>query len=196
VTPVTTRPERILEATGETERTSLLFHPKDSPEAYTSTYDHEKLTPEERRRGEFIHKVLAFIEYAEEAFEDHLGQAIRQASEEMRVEYSPREIREIITAIVHHPETKEFFLRKPEREIRREQEFVDGEGRLFRMDRLVIDRESAVIIDWKTGKDKKAEKEHEAQMRNYLKIVQGVHPGRKLEGAIVYVDLKEVMRIH
>ena len=41
-----------------------------------------------------------------------------------------------------------------------------------------------------------AEKEYEAQMRNYLKIVQGVYPGRKLEGAIVYVDLKEVKRIH
>lgn len=194
--PKTTKPERIPEATRETERTSLLLHPEDSPQAYTSAYDHERLTPEERRRGEFIHKVLAFIEYAEEAFEDRLGQAIRQVSEEMGVEYNPREIRELITGIVERSETKEFFLRKPEREIRREQEFVDGEGRLFRMDRLVIDRERAAIVDWKTGKDKEAEKEYEAQMRNYLMIVEGIFPERELEGVIVYVDLKEVKRIH
>ncbi len=50
---------------------------------------------------------------------------------------------------------------------------MDEEGRLFRMDRLVLDQDRVVVIDWKTGKGKEAEKEHEAQMRNYLKILEG-----------------------
>ena len=63
------------------------------------------------------------------------------------------------------------------------------------MDRVVIDRDRVVLLDWKTGKEKDAEKEHEAQMRTYLKIIREVYPGRTLEGWIDYVDLKTVRRI-
>ena len=63
-------------------------------------------------------------------------------------------------------------MRKPEREVWREREFVDPEGRLFRMDRVVIDRDRVVLLDWKTGKNQDAEKGHEAQMRTYLEILR------------------------
>ncbi len=190
------KPERICETSVETEQTSPLLHPKEFLQTYTATPDRERLTPEERRRGEFIHRILSFIEYAEEASEDRLTQVIQRVSDEMRAECDFHEMRELIRGIVEDGEVKEFFIRRPEREIRREQEFVDDEGRLSRMDRLILDRDRIVVVDWKTGKGKEAEKEYETQMRNYLKVLEGIYPGKNLEGAIVYVDLKEVKRIH
>jgi ATP-dependent helicase/nuclease subunit A len=102
----------------------------------------------------------------------------------------------MIAGIVEYGEVKEFFIQRPGRKILREQEFVDEEGRLSRMDRLVLDRDRVVVIDWKTGKGKEAEKEYETQMRNYLKILEEIYPGKNIEGMIVYVDLKEVKWIH
>ena len=64
------------------------------------------------------------------------------------------------------------------------------------MDRVVIDRDRVVLLDWKTGRNQDAEKGHEAQMRTYLEILEEIYPGKSLEGWIVYVDLKNVRRIH
>lgn len=190
------KPGRALETPVKAERTAPLLHPREPLQSPAAVDFREKLTPEERRRGEFIHRVLSFIEYSEEAVEDHLDQVIRQVSDEMRVEYDPQEMREIVKGIVAYEEVKEFFIERPAREIRREEDFVDEEGRLFRMDRIVLDQDRVVVIDWKTGKEREAEREHEAQMRNYLKILEGIYPGKSREGVIVYVDLREVKRVH
>lgn len=87
------------------------------------------------------------------------------------------------------------FKKRPGREIRREQEFSDGEGRLFRMDRLVIDPGKVAVIDYKTGKERRAEREYEAQMKNYMKILREIYPDRRVEGLVAYIDLREVRRI-
>jgi ATP-dependent helicase/nuclease subunit A len=193
--PPLAKPERIQEDSVGMEMTPPLVHPAGSSQADARPSEREKLTPEERRRGELIHRILASIEYTEKGWEGGIPQVIRRVSNEMRVERDPDEIRGIILGILDYQVINELFIRKPEREILREKEFVDPEGRLFRMDRVVLDRDRIVLLDWKTGKEKDSEKEHEAQLRTYLKIIQEVYPGRNLEGWIVYVDLKIVRRI-
>jgi ATP-dependent exoDNAse (exonuclease V) beta subunit len=184
--------------------TSSLFHSAGFSQPYANPFDSERLTPEERRRGEFIHRVLALIEYNEyneymdEGSDEEVLELIRQVSDEMRTDYDPRELKEIILGIrgiLGQREIKELFMRKSEREVWREREYVGPEGRLFRMDRVVIDRDRVVLLDWKTGKNQDAEKGHEAQMRTYLEILEEIYPGRHLEGWIAYVDLKTVRRI-
>ena len=193
--PPLAKPERIQKDSAGMEMTPPLLHPAGSFQTDARPSTREKLTPEERRRGELVHRVLASIESTEKGWEEKVSQAIRQASEEMRVGCNPDEIKGIILGVLDHEAVNELFIPKPEREILREQEFVDPEGRLFRMDRVVIDRDRVVLLDWKTGKEKDAEKEHETQMRTYLKIIREVYPGRTLEGWIVYVDLRTVRRI-
>ncbi|RPJ11803.1 MAG: hypothetical protein EHM36_00765, partial [Deltaproteobacteria bacterium] len=158
--------------------------------------DRGRLTPEERRRGEFVHRVFSLIECAEGGFEDHLGRAILQASDERSVAYDSEEVRETIRVMIGHPEIGPLFVSKPGRKISREQEFVDGEGRLFRMDRVILDPDRVVVVDWKTGREKDAEREHEAQMKDYFRILKGLYPERTIEGLLAYVDLKKVTRIH
>jgi len=87
------------------------------------------------------------------------------------------------------------FERRPGRVVRREEEIVNEEGRLFRIDRLLLDKDRVVVIDWKTGREREAESQHEAQMKNYLRILEAVYPGRNREGMIVYVEQGEVKRV-
>ncbi len=142
-----------------------------------------------------IHRVFSSIEWGGEDFESHLARAVREAPDEISTEYDSQELKETVRKMIEHPDVRGFFLPGPGREIRREQEFVDGEGRLFRMDRVVIDPDRVTVIDWKTGKDRSGEEMYESQMRNYLRILREVYPGKKAEGFLAYVDLREVKRV-
>jgi ATP-dependent exoDNAse (exonuclease V) beta subunit len=52
-----------------------------------------------------------------------------------------------------------------------------------------------MVIDYKTGGEKKAEEKYFSQLRNYIRILKDLYPGRKVEGMIAYVDLKEVVKV-
>jgi ATP-dependent exoDNAse (exonuclease V) beta subunit len=153
------------------------------------------ISPEERQRGEFIHRVLFFVGYAGDGYAEDLLKAIRKAKNETGAEYPEADIKETVIGVIEHPEMADCFRQKAGRVIRREQEFSDGDGRLFRMDRVVIDRDKITVIDYKTGWEKDAEESHETQMRTYMKILRAVYPGRDVEGIIAYVDRKEVRRM-
>ena len=77
----------------------------------------------------------------------------------------------------------------------REQEFSDGEGRLYRMDRVVIDADKITVMDFKTGSDKESAEKYETQMKTYMKLLRDIYPDKQIEGVIAYVDLKEIRRI-
>ncbi|OGP63055.1 MAG: hypothetical protein A2170_11730 [Deltaproteobacteria bacterium RBG_13_53_10] len=115
--------------------------------------------------------------------------------DEMRADYPDQEMTDTLIRMLRSEEMADCFTRRPDREVRKEQEFSDGDGRLFRMDRLIMDRDKVTVVDYKTGKDRGAEKGYEAQLRNYMKILRGVYPERRVEGVIAYIDLGEVTRI-
>jgi len=92
-------------------------------------------------------------------------------------------------------EMAEYFRAVPGREIRKEQEYSDSAGRLFRMDRVIIDPGAITVIDYKTGGNKEALEKYRAQMRNYMRILGEVYPGKSISGIIAFVDLGEVVRI-
>ena len=63
------------------------------------------------------------------------------------------------------------------------------------MDRVVIDRDKAAVIDYKTGMDKESEEKYISQIKSYIRILKEVYPDKNIEGIIVYVDMKEVRRV-
>lgn len=150
---------------------------------------------EERRRGEFIHRVLFFIEYISDVFEEELEQIIRKVMDETGTVYPPGELKDSILGFLGHVDITEYFRPKPGREVRREQEFSDSSGNLYRMDRVILDKDKVTVIDFKTGSEMDAEEKYPAQMKNYMKILRGIYPGRTVEGIIAYVDLREIRRI-
>jgi ATP-dependent exoDNAse (exonuclease V) beta subunit len=191
--PPSEKPERPADVSPAVEEAVPLLH---CPTVRRVAEDPGKrMTTEEQWRGDFIHKIFSHIyEVGDDPGEVFLT-AFQRAREEMRGEYGKEEIREIVVNLLGHGELADYFKIKPGRSIRNEQEVSDGEGRLFRIDRLVLDENRATVIDYKTGREKGAEENDRSQMKNYMKILREVFPGRVVEGLLAYVDLREVRRV-
>lgn len=149
---------------------------------------------EEKKRGEFIHRILSLIEYAEEDFDAELDRIIQRAMSGSGADYPARDLKALIMTVVRGGETAPYFAKAAGRSVQREQEYSDGSGRLFRMDRVVIDRDAVTVIDFKTGKNRNALESYREQMDTYMGIVREVYPGRKVMGLISLIDLGEVER--
>ncbi|MCL4474618.1 MAG: UvrD-helicase domain-containing protein [Nitrospirae bacterium] len=155
----------------------------------------EFMTLEEKRRGEFIHRVLFFIDYGKAGFEKELDGIIERVRDERGTDYPGEEVKKVIIALIDNEETGVYFREAPGREIRKEQEYADGSGRLFRMDRVVIDPDCVTVVDFKTGKKRDALEKYRAQMCNYMKILGEVYSGKTVRGVISFIDLDEVEKI-
>jgi ATP-dependent exoDNAse (exonuclease V) beta subunit len=179
----------------ETDQARLELCHFARPANFSSFASSEELNLEERKRGEFIHRILSLIEYVDEDTESGLEEMICQVSKESNADYPIDPVKREILDFLHHREVKPYFVPKPGRGIGREQEFSDREGNLLRMDRVVMDEDRITVIDYKTGGEKRAEEKHFSQIKNYIRILEDLYPGREVEGMIAYVDLKEVMKI-
>jgi len=79
----------------------------------------------------------------------------------------------------------------PDRAVFVEWEVCDEQGRLFRLDRVVLDKERVTIIDWKTGAEEDQTNQHEEQIANYARILHAVHPEREIRALLAYLDRGE-----
>lgn len=61
--------------------------------------------------------------------------------------------RSIVARYFNKAPAGELFDRKPGRRVYRETDFCDGTGRVFRMDRVVVDEDAVTVVDFKTGAD-------------------------------------------
>lgn len=152
----------------------------------------EELNLEERLRGEFIHRVLYFIDALDEKIEPELEQIIKRVNDELKTDYPVATMKKNLLEFLNHEEIKPYFRAMPGRVIRKEQDFSDPRGNLFRMDRVIFEEDQVSVIDYKTGTDKEAEKEYISQLKNYIRILKEIYPDKNVEGVIAYVDLKEI----
>ncbi|MBI5102146.1 MAG: UvrD-helicase domain-containing protein [Nitrospirae bacterium] len=148
----------------------------------------------ERRRGEFIHRVLFFIDYFDEGLRAGIADMARRAAEEIGQDYTPADIEKIM-AIVSKGGAAEYFRELPGRRVLREQEFSDRNGRLLRMDRVVVDRDRVTVLDFKTGPNKEGEEKYRSQMNSYMEVLRDLHPELAIEGILAFVDLGEIVRL-
>ncbi|MGO9612330.1 MAG: UvrD-helicase domain-containing protein [Dissulfurispiraceae bacterium] len=188
------RPESPTPEKAETAPRCELFHRHGQLEFPAGP--EEFMTVEEVRRGEFIHKVLSLLIYFKDGFEGELIKIINRVEEKTGTDYSQSEIKDLIMSLVRKKEMVHYFTEAPGREIRVEQEFSDASGRLFRMDRVVIEAGTVAVIDYKTGKSgKKALEQYVSQLRNYMGMLGDIYLGRTVRGVIAFVDLGEVEEI-
>jgi ATP-dependent helicase/nuclease subunit A len=152
----------------------------------------EMISVEERERGEFIHRVLYHVEYLYDDMESVLEDIIRRVTAAIASESAAEGVKKLLFRLFGSKEIATYFEPHPGREVKREQEFSDEDGHLFRMDRVVIDPDRVTILDFKTGGEGWTDEKYRAQMRKYMKIAKDIYPGRRLEGRIVYVDLGEI----
>ena len=130
---------------------------------------------DERQRGEFIHRVLFFIEHIDERLDKLLSKIIMTVNKEMASSYSETEIAKTVKELIEHRTMVEFFQKKPGRTIMREQDFSDKKGKLFRLDRVILDTDKITVVDYKTGHDRDADDAHKVQIKTYMKILREVY---------------------
>ena len=155
----------------------------------------EDLNLEERRRGEFIHRVLSFVDTLDENTESELERIIQRVNHEMKTDYSPEAMKKSLLEFLNHQEVSPYFKPFQGTVIKKEQDFSDARGNLFRMDRVIVEEDRVSVVDYKTGADKEAEKVYVSQLKNYTRILKDIYPGRKVEGVMAYVDLKEMIKV-
>jgi len=155
----------------------------------------EDLNLEERLRGEFIHRVLSFIDVLDENTELEIERIIKRVNDELKTDYPPEAVKKNLLDFLNQNEVSPYFRVVPGRVVKREQEFSDPRGNLFRMDRVIFEEDQLSVIDYKSGTDREAEKGYISQLNNYIRILKEIYPGKKVEGVIAYVDLKEIVRV-
>ena len=171
------------------EDLKLYYHPDPIKLHFAAD---QELNLEERLRGEFIHRVLYFIDALNENTESELERIIKRVNDELKADYPVGEMKKNLMQFMELEKIRPYFIDKPGRTIKREQDFSDPGGSLFRMDRVVIDKDQIVVIDYKTGTEKRAEKEYMSQLRSYIRILKEIYPDKTVEGMIAYVDLGEM----
>ncbi len=155
----------------------------------------EPLRFEERKRGELVHKILSLIDYADGDIASRLDEIVSGIRAEAGADAVPEGLKETIAAFLLDDSVAGWYERRPGRVVMKEQELADSQGRLFRVDRVVLDPERVTVIEYKTGRAEVEEERHAAQMANYLGIMGEVCKGRRLEGIIAYVDARVVRRV-
>jgi ATP-dependent exoDNAse (exonuclease V) beta subunit len=155
----------------------------------------EELNLEERRRGEFIHRVLFFVDWVDERTESEIDGILRRVNDELKTDYSPDFMKGDLLEFLSLEAISPYFRATPGRTVQKEQEFSDSRGTLFRMDRVVFEGDRISVVDYKTGTDRKGEEEYFFQINNYMRMLKEIYPEKRVEGVIAYVDLKEIIRV-
>lgn len=150
---------------------------------------------EEKRWGEYIHRILSYIDVWEPDNELILREIIKKANQEFMPGYPDEDVYGLLSNFLSAPELRDLFSARTGRIVQRETEIADSRGNLFRLDRLVIDPESVLVIDFKTGRDREKEYAYLRQVRDYMEILGNIYPDRKISGLIAYVELMQVRTV-
>ena len=146
----------------------------------------------ERRRGDLIHKVLSLI-----VTTDDLDSAVKDAAARVRraMRSPDGEALPDLAAVLRQLGVADWFMARPGRQVFTERDFCDEHGQVHRMDRLVLDPERVLVIDWKTGGEEIGTPEQEAQVRAYMAILRQVYPDRRVEALLVQLDTRTMRSV-
>jgi len=159
--------------------------------------DRMPLNIPELRRGEMIHEILSAIDFTDDALEQKITTALERYQQLSGTinDTTVNEVIETLTTFLNTAEVKKYFDLTDGRIVRNEFEITDASGRLFRVDRLVLDRDAVTAIDFKTGDDRKQASDHENQIRNYMNMLGDIYPDKSVRGMIAYIDKNRIQVI-
>jgi ATP-dependent exoDNAse (exonuclease V) beta subunit len=149
---------------------------------------YRKLGIMETHRGDMVHGILSHIEFLtgteEEAVRTAFGRMIGPTGLDDAQEQKN------LAHFLAVPEVRTHFEERTGRTVLREQDFAASNGRLYRMDRVIVDAEAVTVVDFKTGNDEHHD-EYTVQVKNYMALLQEIYPALPVRGALLYVDLKK-----
>lgn len=178
---------KMREQSEESENRVPLLHPAHLRREPATA---ERLNLEETQRGERIHAILARIHVVDGTVAEAVRKAIEEEEKEGGPWPGPEDLESLLARFLSEPSFAPFFEPREGRTILNEREFAASDGRLFRMDRVIVDTNEVTVVDFKTGEE---QRDYGEQVRNYMTILSEIFPGRTIKGVLAYVD-KNVCR--
>jgi ATP-dependent exoDNAse (exonuclease V) beta subunit len=143
------------------------------------------------QKGEIYHKILAHLKYEEDfsKLDELILKYKRFLDSQLDV------IKQQILHILNIDELKKLFDRK--NEVFTEKTFIDKNGNIFRMDRVVIDPNKQItVLDYKTGNFTAQEaNDYKSQVLNYMSILKDFFDNDNVLGVIYNINTKEVIKV-
>jgi len=158
--------------------------------AYTPKRGHQYIAWTQSRvndtkRGDFYHMVMSEIHTKSDL--EHLDKIIEKY---MTISgFFEDGIKEKIEYIVKQSPLAPYFTEKEGRVIKNEVSFIDKNGHILRMDRVVIDKNDVFVIDYKTGKMQ--EDLYKAQIEQYMHVLKGIYNDKEIKGILFDIDTGE-----
>ena len=157
-------------------------------ENYKPTYaSHQEIA-----EGELVHAILARFKELPADLEPALAAAYDEAAPRFPFEFDKPRVLKGLLAFLNNSEGAALFAPAPGREALTEAEFIDKNGSLFRMDRILVDKDLVTVIDFKTGHENTAK--YTEQMKNYLSILASAYR-KPVKALLAYVELNKVTEI-
>ncbi len=141
----------------------------------------------ERGRGDFIHSVLCHILFTGGNIKHDLRDIIETLNRVKGEDYPVSKIADLLKSFFKREEIREYFLEKEGRVVMNEEEFLDSRGNLYRMDRVIKDKEKITVMDYKTGSERL--NAYERQLRQYINVLKEIYPDKAVEGVIAFIDM-------
>ena len=106
-----------------------------------------------KKRGErLVHKILSLIDYTDGDIGVRLDEIVAAVRAEAGADAVPEGLKSSIAAFLQGESIAGWYERRPGRVVMKEQELADSQGRLFRVDRVVVDPDAVTVIEYKTGR--------------------------------------------
>lgn len=142
---------------------------------------------EARKRGKIVHKILECIKELKDIKE--LENLITLFMHRDGIE---EKVKEELIDIFKEKEFIRFFQNLDNWEIFNEKEVCDSNGNIHRIDRLMIGNGRVIILEYKSGEERN--EEHVQQLNKYMRIIKEIFPEKKIEGFLVYIEQKEIIK--
>ena len=152
------------------------------------------LTTAHIRRGEAVHALLAEIEFVRGDWTAEVRNAVSRLNPAEPDRPLFEAASEVVARYFDGAPPAAFFEPRPGRSVRNEFEICDAAGRVFRMDRVIVDEDGVTVLDYKTGPapgdggERDASAVDRDQIRDYAALLRDVFPGRPVRGVLVYID--------
>lgn len=147
------------------------------------------------RRGEWIHRLLAGIELNRAGWDAEVAAAWEGLGLTSAERTAAGEAAEVLRRAYGKSIAADWFEPRPDRFVLREAAICDPEGDVFRMDRVVLDPGSVMVIDFKTGGRTEEAEAYREQIRRYVRLLKDVHPGRPVRGFLSFVDRDRIEEV-
>lgn len=151
------------------------------------------------RRGLVIHKLLQFLPDVQG--EDKTT-VMREFLLKNAPEFSPPQIDKIeseVAALLNNPQFAPLFGRNSRAEVPIMGE-VDGKIIAAQLDRLVVDEDKVMVVDFKTNRPAaqtpdEVQTAYVKQLAAYKALLQRIYPRKKVEAFILWTDTAQIMQI-